>query len=323
VATDGAVVAYVSLSDILLLPVLIGYTTWWAFDLRKGTRVRGWTLMVHIVVYGLAALYIWAVSLGEIVLAGAASSVLSWVWTIVLTVVVVAATEAGIWYGGHRLVLERTEAGTWKYRAPLVIAILWLGLYLTRFGLEDGLLGGFSVFLPTTHHPAGVPLGTFVAVVLVVASLYLVSFGFLLGISLTVRDRHRELARATAERSATNAQLDRPSGPVAPYTVSVPPVVAAGRTGISGGFAQGRSPVGAMAAAGSAGSLAASRAPAAVAGARLEISSGGRCPSCGAVVGGHGAFCGACGHAFAPPAGRPIPRPPDTGSSSVGRSPGG
>ena len=220
----GPLGAAISLSDLLLLPALIGYTIWWLFDLRKGTHIRRWTLGLHIIVYGLAAFYIWAVSLGEIVLAGATTSALTWVWTIVLTSVGIAAMEVGSWYGERRIVLERGARGGWRYRGPMAIAILWLGLYLTRFGLEDGLLSGYSVFLPTGAAPSDVPLGTFIGVVLVVASLYLVSFGFLLGISLAVWGHHRRanLVSVPSAGDPGGAPGGRasspPAGSVAPST---------------------------------------------------------------------------------------------------------
>ncbi|MEM0129733.1 MAG: hypothetical protein QXG65_06205 [Thermoplasmata archaeon] len=141
-------VVNVAVSDLVLLPVLIGYTIWWSYDLRRGSKIHASTLLLHIFVYGLAAFYVWAVSLGEVVRAGGSSNAISWVWTLVLSAVGVVATEAGMWYGEHRIVVERTVAGHWSYRGPVRIALFWLGLYLTRFSLEDGLLGGYSVFLP-------------------------------------------------------------------------------------------------------------------------------------------------------------------------------
>jgi hypothetical protein len=231
-------VVNLSISDIILLPVLVGYTVWWSYDLRKGSRIHVSTLFLHIIIYGLAAFYIWAVSLGEIVLAGGSSSSVSWVWSLVLSGVGVVAAEAGMWYGQRRMVVERTAGGRWSYRGPVLISLFWLALYLTRFGLEDGLIGGYSVFLPPgIGPPAGVTLGTFVGVVLLVASLYLASFGFLLGITIAIRQHHRRSAGSAAGLGAPSAvprfpvpEPGRPpSGPVVtkattpiPESVSAP-----------------------------------------------------------------------------------------------------
>ncbi len=302
-------VAYVSLSDLLLLPVLIGYTIWWMRDLSKGARVRRWTLGLHIIVYGLAAFYIWAVSLGEIVRAGAGSTFVTWLWTLVLTVAGIAAAEAGIWYGGHRLVLERTGSGSWSYRGPFAIAVFWLALYLTRFSLEDGLLGGYSVFLPSGGAPAGVPLGTFVGVVLVVASLYLVSFGFLLGMSIVVWDRHGQALHAEPERSTPEPPSGTPSGPVPrtpgtpAFSFVSPPQLPAEYQAVSGGFRP--TAVAAMmerrAAADPAPDPGAPDPPG-------PVGPRGRCPACGVPTEGYGGFCGDCGRPLlgSPPGDRAI-----------------
>jgi hypothetical protein len=289
-------------TDIILLPVLIGYTIWWTYDLRRGTRVQRWTLGLHIVVYGLAAFYIWAVSLGEIVLSGDTSSSLTWVWTIVLTLVGVVAAEAGIWYGEHRMVVERAVSGGWHYRGPVLIAVFWLALYAARFSLEDGLLGGYSVFLPPgPGPPAGVTLGTFIGVVLVVASLYLVSWGFLLGISLAVWGHHRHMLDLVAKVPAVRSEGTAPPGcpppvaapsPTAPVTTSFPWAAApeAG-TGLGGG----PSPSAPMAVASRAPTL---PAPVLVA---PEGISGNRCLNCGMSWEGNATFCGGCG--------QPLPMP--------------
>ena len=263
----------ISFTDILLLPVLIGYTIWWTYDLRRGSRIHRWTLALHLLVYGLAAFYIWAVSLGEIVEAGGSSSVLTWVWTLVLTLVGVIAAEIGIWYGNQRMIVERTESGAVRLRGPIVIAVFWLALYLTRFGLEDGVLGGFSVFLPPGPAPSSVPLGTFEGVVLTVASLYLVSFGFLLGVSVAVWNHHAHLAKGTAARNPVPPSADTTSA--APAS----PVLSSSEGGRQVGAAL----------------LAATPA------SSSPPPSGLRCPSCGGVENATAVFCGECGHRLEAP----------------------
>jgi hypothetical protein len=282
-----------SLEDLALLPVLIGYTIWWASDLRRGSGVHPWTLVLHLVVYGLAAFYVWAVSLGEIVLAGASSSSLVWIWTLELTAVVVAASEVGQWYGTQRMVVERTSSGSWRYRGPVAIAALWLGLYLARFGLEDGLLGGYSVFLPTGRAPHGIPLDTFVVVVLVVATLYLTSFGFMFGISRAVWDRHREKLRSAA---AARSGAEPAAGPPAPAESGAPST----RPG----------PVSANPPAGDPPARPATPHPAGSADPDgpgrppnppmnpPPAPAGRTCPACGRGTRPGAAFCGQCGHAL-------------------------
>lgn len=262
----------ISIADLVLLPVLIGYTIWWTYDLRKGARVRRSTLGLHLVVYGLAAFYVWAVSLGEIVLAGGASGSVTWIWTLALSAVGVVAAEAGMWYGEHHMVVERAEGGRWHYRGPVAIAIFWLGLYLARFGLEDGLLGGYSVFLPPgPGPPPAVSLGTFLGTVLLVASLYLVSFGFLLGITLSIWHHHRRLlATAAPVRESSTAK-----GPSS--FAAVPP----SPSDLGRGTAA--RPVNVL----------------------LPGAAERRCPTCGHTGGTGGAYCGECGQLLPPPGGGP------------------
>jgi hypothetical protein len=281
-----------SYEDLILLPALIGYTIWWVRDLRKGSRIRRWTLSLHLLVYGLAAFYVWAVSLGEIALVGAASSPLTWLWTIVLTAVVVIATEAGLSFGARSLVLERTSGGAWQYRGPVNIALFWLALYLTRFVLEDSLLRGFSVFLPSGSLPAGVPVGTFVAVVLVVASIYLLSFGFMLGISLSVWDRHRRQSQAVYPGPAppTESAVPVPPPPAPRYSIPRSLVLRApGSVGMA-------SPAGAYqgfsALAPASLTLAASPSGAVPA---ASIEPVGYCTQCGCAAASTERFCGGCG----------------------------
>ncbi len=262
-------VVHISVADILLLPVLIGYTIWWTYDLRKGAKVHGWTLVLHSIVYGLAAFYVWAVSLGEIVLAGGSSNGVTWLWTLVLSAVGVAAAEVGIWYGEHRMVVERRASGGFAYRGPVLIAVFWLGLYLTRFGIEDGLLGGYSVFLPPgPGPPAGVSLGSFLEGVLVVASLYLVSFGFLLGITVSIWQKHRRSLESPRPATEVGPAVPSPPGSAAVAARNLPP---AESSAPSGGPDAGSSAVGVV-----------------------------PCPACGQTWPSGTAFCGQCGRSLAP-----------------------
>lgn len=227
---------FFSIEDILLLPLLIGYTAWWAYDLRRGTRVRRWTLGLHITVYALASLWVWIASLFATILAGFPWEDLI-VWFFVLPVFFYLVSRAGLRYGRRRIVLYGSAGQTWHYRGPVSIALFWLSLYVIRWGLEDGLLGGFSVFLPFVQLPhgglpAGVSLAAFFAVVLVVASLYFLSFGFLLGITLSVWGHHRRVVQAARTSGVApalapvvprNSSVAAPPRPVPASTNRSPP----------------------------------------------------------------------------------------------------
>lgn len=321
---------YFSLEDLLLLPAAIAYTIWWAHDLRNGSRVRAWTLTLHIMVYGLAAFYVWAVSLGEVGVAGVTSSPLAWLWTIVLTTAVVVATELGLRFGSSHVVVERSRSGAWQVRAPVSIALFWLSLFLIRFILEDSLLGGFSVFFPSGPAPSGVPVSTFVAVVLVVASMYLLSFGFILGISWSVRERHHQGLRSVSSPSPDAAEFPSaafvsaeptPSPPVTTgpaYTVPqslvlVSPIsptatsVAAAYPGFSA-FAP---------------NTATNSPPSTAAAPHGTPAAGVHCSKCGSDTMGIDRFCGNCGNPLfespgvPPPTGDLAVMTPEWGGSAV------
>lgn len=223
---------FFSLGDLLLLPFLIGYTAWWSYDLWKGARVRRWTLALHIVVYSLAGFWAWDVSLTEIADAGGTLAVnVLWfflTWFFVLPVLFYLITRAGLRYGRRRVVVFGYDARTWRYRGPIAIAVFWLVLYVFRYVLEDAVLGGFSVLfpvpLPHGAPPNGLSLLVFGPVVVVVACLYLLSFGFLLGISLSVWGLHRRAIKATGtgDPSATGARRVPPRSALGAASGSVP-----------------------------------------------------------------------------------------------------
>lgn len=267
----------VSWGDLLLLPVLIGYTLWWSYDLRKGARVRRWTLGLHIAVYGLAAFWVWLFSLDEITWAGGTDQVI-WIWLLGLPLLLYLAARAGLRYGRRRITVYALGNTGLRYRGPVGIALFWFALYVIRLGLEDGLLGGFSVFfpiwtLPTGSPPDGLPIFTFASVVLVVACLYLLSFGFLLGITLAVWGHRRRAVHAVAAggppRIVESAAPPPPAPPRPAIRPSGPAVPSAGRAG-----------------------------PTTSPRARTARSSPSRfCTNCGRIFGYEGGFCTGCGAA--------------------------
>jgi hypothetical protein len=182
-----------------VLPVLlIAYTIWWSYTLRNGSKIHRSTLALHIVVYGLAAAYIYTISWFEFYWAGEHLQIVGVLWMLGALAIAYTSVRVGFWYGARHLQIVRTESGHWHLRGPIEIALFWSGLFATRFALETFVLGGYSVLFPIDPLPAGVSYEAFAAVVIVIASLYLVSFGFLLGVSIVEWILHGELTNAPA-----------------------------------------------------------------------------------------------------------------------------
>jgi hypothetical protein len=203
-----SVVTIVGVWANYLLPVfLIGYTVWWAYTMRKGSRIHRSTLALHIVVYGLAAFYVYFVSFNEFYAYGDRLEILGALWMVGSLAITYVAVRMGMWYGGRTLKVIQTESGHWHLRGPIEIVLFWAGLFTTRYVLEDTLLQGYSVLFPVYSLPAGISVPVFSAVVIIIASLYLVSFGFLCGVSIAEWNLHAQTLRA-------NVSAGSPPGPV-------------------------------------------------------------------------------------------------------------
>ncbi|MGI0054569.1 MAG: hypothetical protein ACREB9_02740 [Thermoplasmata archaeon] len=209
-------------ANYLLPVVLIGYTIWWARSLRNGAKIHRSTLGLHIGVYGLAAVYVYLVSWLEFYGYGDRLEIVGTLWMLGALAIAYIAIRLGMWYGARTLVVVRTEAGHWHLRGPIEIALFWAGLFATRFALETFVLQGYSVFFPVSPLPTGISDTLFVSVVMLVAALYLVSFGFLCGVSITEWNLHGELVKAS--RRVGPGPAMSPSGPDSPAVVAAPPV---------------------------------------------------------------------------------------------------
>jgi hypothetical protein len=180
-----------------VIPVLlILYTIWWSYTLRMGSRIHRGTLALHIVVYGIAAAYIYTISWFEFYWAGEHLQDVGVAWLLAALGIAYASVRLGIWYGARNLQLLQGEGGNWHLRGPIEIAIFWSILFGIRYSLETFVLGGYSVLFPVDPLPSGVSVDAFASVVILIASLYLVSFGFLLGVSIAEWLLHDELLTA-------------------------------------------------------------------------------------------------------------------------------
>jgi hypothetical protein len=194
-----------------VIPVLlVAYTIWWSYTLRQGSKINRWTLALHIGVYGVAAAYIYTISWFEFYWAGDRVQVVGVLWMLSALAIAYTAVRLGIWYGARNLQVIQSEGGHWHLRGPIEIAIFWGTLFAIRYALETFVLQGYSVLFPLDPLPAGVTVQDFATVVIVIASLYLLSFGFLLGVSIAEWILHSELASArphlaTPTKSSTSA----------------------------------------------------------------------------------------------------------------------
>ena len=196
-----------SLEDALLLPLIVGYAVWWAIHLREGSRIRRWYLALDLFVYTVLAIWIWIASLAWLADAGVSDG-FALIWLFVLPIGVYYVIRQGYRYGVRKVTVGRSSTGFLTYRAEFEIPVFWLVLYLIRLLLEDTFLGGFSVFLPipfpSTWPPNGVSFSVFVTVVTLVAVLYFVSFGVMIGVTLAIWGHHHK-ARKGAVSSTVHS----------------------------------------------------------------------------------------------------------------------
>lgn len=184
-----------TLEDGILLVGLVGYAAWWAYDLRKGTKLSRLSLGSHITIYALFAVWVWLSGLVALYYDGLTHDrILGLSYVFLVPIPFIAATVGGLRFARRRLVVHPSSTGGWTYRGAAAVPLLWLAIWFIRIGLEDGLLGGYSVFTSpflAAHTPAGVAPVTFAAVVLSIVDLYFISFGFLIGFTLAVWGRFR------------------------------------------------------------------------------------------------------------------------------------
>lgn len=179
-----------TLEDAVLLVGLVGYATWWAIELRRGSKISRPALAFHITIYCLFALWVWASGVVALYRDGLASnSYFALTFLFFLPIPFIVALVGGYRFARRRLVFDRSEAGRWTYHGAAAVPVLWVVLWFVRLGLEDRILHGYSVFTGPflgAAAPAVVPVLTFGLTVTFVVGLYFVSFGFLIGFSLAV-----------------------------------------------------------------------------------------------------------------------------------------
>ena len=198
-----------SLEDGVLLVLLVGYAGWWAYDLRRGATGLRATFALHNLVYPQLAyneLMMGAYSLGLAHASLAASGLYELVG---LPVVFILATASGYWFSRPRLTVEFAPDGRWRYRGAVAVPLIWLVLWGLRLGIEDGLLNGYSVFLPfgtgAAARAASVPPLTFDLGVGVIVLLYFVSFGVMTGLSIGAWAAYRRARRSAVRAGPSSA----------------------------------------------------------------------------------------------------------------------
>lgn len=183
-----------TLEDAVLLVGLVGYASWWAIELRRGSKISRLALAFHITIYCLFALWVWASGIVALYRDGLASNpYFALTFLFLVPIPFIVALVVGYRFARRRLVFDRSEAGRWTYHGAATVPVLWVLLWFVRLGLEDGVLHGYSVFTGPflgAAAPAAVPVLTFGLTVTFVVGLYFGSFGFLIGFSLAVWGRY-------------------------------------------------------------------------------------------------------------------------------------
>lgn len=183
----GGYVAF-SVEDAVLLVLLVGYASWWAHDLRRGTAVHRVSLAMHILVYAVLSFYVLLMGAYALGLSHADLAASGFYEILLLPVVFILATGSGYRFARRKLTVMHAPDGRWLYRGATVVPVIWLLLWGIRLAIEDGLLNGYSVFLPFlgdapakahTVAPTTFDLGVGTIVI-----LYFVSFGVMTGLSI-------------------------------------------------------------------------------------------------------------------------------------------
>ena len=184
---------------ILLSAVLIVFA-WWAWKLRTGIRVRLW----FVALFGL--FYVLVFLLVEAEVLRLPWGVLSRAAGFFDVLLLLAGALPAYGYAARTTTLERTPAGHWTYRGRVAIPVLWLGLFLLRYGVELALLGRVYLLTPTPTH--AVPIPTYAAALIIVDALFALSTGVVLGNSLGIYSAYRR--QRSGGSMPTGASADSP-----------------------------------------------------------------------------------------------------------------
>lgn len=183
----------ISLEDLILLLVLVGYGTYWGYELRTGAVLSRWGLRLHILLYVFLGIWLWfapilawaAPNYAPNSTASAEFGVAILGWFVIPFVAAYAGHSIGMAQGLNRVKVRRLAERIWMVQGRAPVWAWWLFIWLVRWSLEDFLLKGYSVFLPFQAAPNVSPT-VYIVVVLLVAILYLFSFGLMIGFSRAV-----------------------------------------------------------------------------------------------------------------------------------------
>jgi hypothetical protein len=198
-------IPWIDLAESLALVV---YASWWAYDLRKGLVVRGWSMALR--AFFNVLVFLWIVFAATALLGGTTTVyklappvaddialLLIPVW-ILLVVIFAYSIRAGRRFAQHRLIRERSTTGQVRIGGLAAFPALWLILALAQLGLETYLLHGLSLDLPVFSQPlAGVPWWMLLASGFVGYFVYATSLGLMAGFALAVRAGARQLQQGS------------------------------------------------------------------------------------------------------------------------------
>ncbi len=193
---------------LILVGASLAFFAFWAWRLRKGIRVRLWFVALFAWFYELLFLLVLEEVLrlpwGRVALGAG-----------LLDLVLFAAfVVPGFQYTLRTTTFGRTAKGRWLYRGGLALPVVWLSLFLLRYGVELALLG--QVYLFTPYPTAAVAIPTYAAALIVVDALFAASTGLVMGDSVGIWwAYHAEKARTTSPKAV--------SGPPTAPPPSVPP----------------------------------------------------------------------------------------------------
>ena len=183
---------------LILVGSALAFFAFWAWRLRKGIRVRLWFVALFAWFYELLFLLVLEEVLrlpwGRLALGAG-----------LLDLVLFAAfVVPGFQYTVRTTSFDRTPKGRWLYRGGLALPVVWLSLFLLRYGVELALLGQVYLFTPYSTTAKAVP--TFAAALIAVDALFAASTGLVMGDSVGIWwAYHAERARTTPPRPTPDA----------------------------------------------------------------------------------------------------------------------
>ncbi len=179
---------------LVLAAGLLFFLAWWAHRLRKGITVRVWLIYLFLVFY--VALFA-LVAVDELRIRWGDFSRVAVVLNLVLAAVAASFAER---YTARSTTLARTPAGVWMYRGGLTIPVLWISLFLLRFGVEALIFHRIFLLGPEREPNVSIPL--FVVTLFVLDAVFAISTGVLFGNSVGILVVHDRRPRGPPEGAA-------------------------------------------------------------------------------------------------------------------------